>query len=155
YFVNLEEHYIVDPQVRDPFLLQPKPHDFVNSIFKITGKTRWQINSRNKLEFLVNGDWPYQRYMIRTAGTADEAQRDRLAERYFAGITWESLLADSLLFRSQVGYIRFRQNMYPVQCRDQSEDQCDSVFNITQTIPTTLSFQRAPTHDKTDLQSVQ
>src|SRR5215471_5483331 len=155
YFVNIEEHYIVEPQVRDPFLLQPEPTKFKNSIFKITGKTRWQVNPRNKIEFLFNGDWPYQRNQIRTPGTADEAQRDRLAERYFAGITWESLLADALLFRSQVGYIRFKTNVYPVQCRDQPESECDSVSNITQTIPTTLSYRRASTHDKTDLQSVQ
>jgi hypothetical protein len=155
YHVNLEEHYVIEPQPRDPLLLLPESAKFRESIFKITAKTRWQVTSRNKLELLVNGDWPYQRNQIRTAGTSDEAQRDRLAERYFAGITWESLLTDELLFRSQVGYIRFRTNVYPIACRDQPYGVCESVPNITQTIPTTLSFQNATQHDRTDLQSLQ
>lgn len=154
YHLNVEGHYIREPQERDPAGFLPESAPFTNIIPKVTLKTRWQISARDKLELLFNGDWPYQRNNRRAAGIADEAQADRLAQRYFGGVTYERLLTDELLFRTQVGLTQYLQDIYPSSCRG-NPPGCEDRVNIRQSDPTTLEYGNAPKHDKQNLRSVQ
>ena len=82
------------------------------------------MTPRNKLELLFNGDAPYQENNRRNPGISDAAQQDRLAQRYFVGVTWESLLTDKLLFRSQAGWTGFLQNINPAELPRGDPDTC-------------------------------
>jgi hypothetical protein len=154
YHLNVETLFLQEPQPRDPLLVLPETKPFFNVIPKVTGKVSWQVNSRNKIDVVFNGDWPYQRNNRRNPGISDEAQADRLAERYFTGVIWQSTLTDALLFRSQVGYGAFHEHIYPSNCRSQP-DVCYTIPNIRQRLPTALEFGNAPTHNRNDLRYVQ
>jgi hypothetical protein len=155
YHVNIETHIIRESNPRDPLLVLPESTPFFNVIPKITLKLRYQVTPRNKLELLFNGDAPYQENNRRNPGISDAAQQDRLAQRYFLGVTFESLLTDNLLFRSQVGWTAFLQDIYPSSCRWGDAATCEDIPNIRQKLPTTLEFGNAPKHDKQNLQSLQ
>jgi len=155
YHVNIETHIIRENNPRDPLLVLPSPTPFFNVIPKITTKIRYQLTPRNKLELLINGDAPYQENNRRIAGVSDAAQQDRLAQRYFLGLTFESLLTDNLLFRSQAGWTGFFQDIYPSSCRWGDPDTCETIPNIRQRLPTTLEYGNANKHDKQNLQSLQ
>ena len=155
YHVNIETHLIREANPRDPLLVLPESSPFFNVIPKITLKLRYQVTPRNKLELLFNGDAPYQENNRRNPGISDAAQQDRLAQRYFLGVTFESLLTDNLLFRSQVGWTAFLQDIYPSSCRTGDPNTCDDIPNIRQKLPTTLEYGNAPKHDKQNLQSIQ
>ncbi|HMJ54108.1 MAG TPA: carboxypeptidase-like regulatory domain-containing protein [Polyangiaceae bacterium] len=157
YHLNVETLFLQQPQPRDPLLVLPETQPFFNVIPKVTGKVSWQVNSRNKIDVIFNGDWPYQRNNRTNAGISDEAQSDRLAERYFTGVVWQSSLTDALLFRSQVGYGAFHEHIYPSNCRGRSSDAdpCYATPNIRQRIPTALEYGNFSTHNRNDLQYVQ
>ncbi len=155
YHVNIETHIIQEANPRDALLILPESSPFFNVIPKITLKLRYQVTTRNKLELLFNGDAPYQENNRRNPGISDAAQQDRLAQRYFLGVTWESLLTDNLLFRSQVGWTAFLQNIYPSSCRWGDPDTCETIPNIRQKLPITLEYGNAPKHDRQNLQSIQ
>ncbi|MGC4094172.1 MAG: carboxypeptidase-like regulatory domain-containing protein [Polyangiaceae bacterium] len=156
YHLNIETHLISEPQPRDPLLVLPESEPFFNVIQKVTLKTRWQASPRNKFEVLFNGDIPYQRNNRRDPGISDEAQQDRLAQRYFLGVTWESLLSDSVLFRSQAGATGYFQDIYPANCReDRMPSTCYTLRNIKQRLPTALEFGNGPKHDTQRLKTLQ
>lgn len=154
YHLNIETHFVREPQEPDPFGRLPESQSFRDLIPKVTFKTRWQMTSRDKLELLANGDWPYQRNNRRAPGIADSAQADRQAQRYFAGLTYERVLTDTLLFRTQLGYGQFLENIYPSSCRGDVAG-CYDTPNVRQTIPGTLEDGNGPKHDINNLQAVQ
>ncbi len=154
YHLNVETHFVREPQERDPFGRLPKTENFRDLIPKVTFKTRWQITSRDKLELLANGDWPYQRNNRRAAGIADAAQADRQAQRYFTGLTYERIVTDNVLFRTQLGYSQFKEEIYPASCRGNTAG-CYDTPNVRQTIPGTLEDGNGPRHDFNNLQAVQ
>jgi hypothetical protein len=155
YHVNIETHIIREANPRDPLLVLPESTPFFNVIPKITTKVRYQLTPRNKLELLFNGDAPYQENNRRTAGITDDAQQDRLAQRYFLGLTFESLLTDNLLFRSQAGWTGFFQDIYPSSCRTGDSVTCEITPNIRQRLPTALEYGNGNKHDHQNLQSLQ
>jgi hypothetical protein len=155
YHVNIETHIIRESNPRDPLLVLPSPAPFFNVIPKITAKVRYQMTPRNKLELLFNGDAPYQENNRRDPGISDAAQQDRLAQRYFLGLTFESLLTDNLLFRSQAGWTGFFQDIYPSSCRFGDPNTCYDIPNIRQKLPTTLEFGNGNKKNTESLQSLQ
>ena len=156
YHLNVETLFLQEPQPRDPLLVLPETQPFFNVIPKVTGKVTWQVSSRHKIDVIFNGDRPYQRNNRRNPGISNEAQADRLAERYFTGIVWQATLTDSLLFRSQLGYGAFHENIYPSNCRGRSSDAdpCYSIPNIGRESPP-LSSSATPDHNRNDLRYVQ
>jgi hypothetical protein len=154
YHLNSETWINQETQDRDPSGIIPEPVPFRSIIHKATLKLTWQVTSRNKVELLSNVDVPYQRNRRRDANVAPEAQEDRLAQRWFGGLSWQSALTDALLFRSQVGYVAFLQHIYPVMCRADPEN-CDYVPAIRQKFPQTYDFGNNGQHQSNDLRSVQ
>ena len=84
------------------------------------------MTGRNKLHSLTNFDSPHEWKMNGGLGIAPEAQRNRHAFRFMQGLIWESLLTDSLVFRSQVGYIMIPQHIYPRLCETDPAN-CDHI----------------------------
>jgi hypothetical protein len=155
YHVNVELTASKIPNPRDPLLVLPEPSPQFSVFPKAVAKLSWQATPRNKIDLLFNGDTPYGENNRTAPGIADSAQQDRLAQRYFLGLTWESLLTDKLLFRSQAGWIGFFQNVYPANCRTGDPNTCYDIPNVRQTLPTALEFQNSPNHMVQDKQSLQ
>jgi hypothetical protein len=155
YHVNLELTTDRTPNPRDPLLVLPSPSPMFSAFPKLVTKLSWQATPRNKIDLLVNGDTPYQQNNRTAPGIADSAQQDRLAQRYFVGVTWEALLTDKLLFRSQAGWIGFFQNITPAACRTGDPATCYMAPNVKQSLPTALEFGNSPNHFTEDKQSVQ
>jgi hypothetical protein len=154
YHLNVETLFVQQPMPRDALLVLPEPDPLFNVIPKVTGKISWQVNSRNRIELLLNGDWPYYRNWFNRAGVSNEAQVDRLAQRYFTGIIWQATLTDALLFRSQLGYGAYNEHIYPSNCRNQP-DICYSIPHVKQFAPVSLEFGSPQNSQWNDLRYVQ
>jgi hypothetical protein len=136
---NTESHILQgDDRTPDPEHIFPDNATYKKFIQKGTLKLTWQVNGRNKVYSLTNFDSPHEWNMIKTVGTAPEAQRTRHGFRLMEGVVWESLLTDSLVFRTQVGFIMIPQHRYPSIC-DTNHDTCDSIPAEKQTMVGNLS----------------
>ena len=121
-----------DPDVEGIFP-QLKPH--VKGINKGTLKVTWQINGRNKLTYLNNFDSAFNWNMKSDLGVEQEAQQNRKAGLSgLWGVIWESLLTDSLVFRSQAAYSRRPQYTFPWLCT-QDRATCEFIPGVIQTFP--------------------
>ena len=137
---NTESHIIQgDDRSPDAEHIFPDNATYKKFIQKGTLKLTWQINGRNKVYSLTNFDSPHEWNMVKTVGTAAEAQRTRHGFRLMEGVVWESLLSDSLVFRTQVGFIMIPQHIYPSLC-DTQHDTCDGIPAEKQTIPRDSTF---------------
>jgi hypothetical protein len=131
FYVNWEtrdEHIGRDP---DPSLVvdQPPPRYYWN--LRGTVKLTWQATPRNKIQSftLVNRE-SWQNVVDGYTGLA-EAQALQDWQDWFSGITWESLLADNLFFKSQIGFQRFLRTRKPETCLDDL-DHCLDIAPIQQ-----------------------
>jgi hypothetical protein len=151
-----ESHIIKTGRNPDAEGIFAEPQPYGKFIQKGTLKLTWQISARNKLTTLTNFDFPNEMNMRDGLGIEKEAQQFRMGQRYMQGIIWESLLTDSLIFRSQVGYIQIPQTFYPALCRSQPID-CDhipAIVNVTNSRRT--ERQNNPDgHRRDDLYSLQ
>jgi hypothetical protein len=121
-----ESHIIRNGRAPDAEGIFPEPVPYGKFIQKGTLKLTWQMSARNKLTSLSNFDFPYEVNMRDGLGIEQEAQQFRQGQRYMQGVIFESLLSDSMIFRSQIGYIQIPQTWYPWLCRDQPV-QCDHI----------------------------
>jgi len=155
YHLNIEVTETTTPLTRDPTLSLPEQTPQFSVFPKVVGKLSWQVTPRNKVDLLFNGDTPYYQNFRLTPGVADSANQDRLAQRYLAGLTWESLLTDKLLFRSQVGWVAFFEEVKPAICRTQGADVCETATNTRQTAPQVLEAGNSPVRTIRNQQSLQ
>ncbi len=155
YHLNMEVTETTTPIARDSGLILPEATPRFEVFPKVVAKLSWQATPRNKIDLLFNGDTPYVQNFRITPGVADSANSDRQAQRYFAGLTWESLLTDKLLFRSQVGWVAFFENIYPANCRTMGAAGCYDVPNRRQTAPQVLEFDNIAARTIRNQQSVQ
>jgi hypothetical protein len=91
---------------------------------------------------LTNFDSPHEWNMVRALGTQPEAQRTRHGFRLMQGVVWESLLSDSLVFRTQAAFIMIPQRIYPAMC-DNNPDTCNQIPASINTFPKVHGVQRA------------
>jgi hypothetical protein len=108
---------------RDPdptgLLPTPPPRYYWNT--RGTLKLTWQATPRNKIQSftLVNTEaWQNNR---EGWDANKEAQQMQDWQDMFSGVTWESLLADNLFFKSQIGAQRFLRTYKPENCRHEPE----------------------------------
>ena len=153
---NTESHIIQEARDRDlnaDFL--PQPETYQKFIQKGTLKLTWQVNGRNKLHSLTNFDSPHEWNMRDGAGITAEAQQNRHAFRFFQGVIWESLLSDSLVFRSQLGYfVPQDQHVYPRMC-ESDPAHCDFVPREVQKLPRSIEYGNNSEHRKEKQTSIQ
>jgi len=155
YHLNIEVTETTTPIPRDPTLTLAEQTPQFSVFPKVVGKLSWQVTPRNKIDLLFNGDTPYIQNNRLTPGVADSANQDRQAQRYFAGLTWESLLTDKLLLRSQVGWVAFLEDIYPARCRTLGAAGCEDIANTKQTAPQILETGNIPAQTSRNQQSVQ
>ena len=137
----------------DPNDFLPEPLSEHRYWHKGTVKLTWQMTARNKLSSVFNFDefWMRNREPL---GTTDEAQRNFQSKNYFGGLIWESLLTDSLIFRSQAGVSNTERHGWPVLC-ESDPGRCDFEPSHLLTAPARMVFGNANLHDRTRTYSFQ
>jgi hypothetical protein len=109
----------------------PEPLPEQRRWFKGTAKVAWQITPRNKLQSVTNFDEWWQGNRTAGLGYDITSQARGRSRKYFTGLIWESLLTDSIVFRSQIGLSTLNNRFYPSRCDDEP-DTCDHIAGITQ-----------------------
>ncbi len=114
---------------RDPdptgVVATPPPRYYWNT--RGTLKLTWQVSPRNKVQSftLINTEaWQKNR---EGWDATPEAQQMQDWQDYFTGITWESLLSDTVFFKSQVGIQRFFRTFKPESCRNEPDTCLDQI----------------------------
>jgi hypothetical protein len=155
FHVATESHIIQEGRDPDAEGIFAEPIPYRKFIQKGTLKLTWQISSRNKLTSLTNFDFPYEMNMRGGLGIPQESQQFRQGQRYMQGLVFESLLSDSLILRSQVGYIQIPQTWYPWLCRE-NPVTCDHIPANVNTAPRRQEWGNNPDgHRRDDLYSFQ
>lgn len=154
FYFNFESHIQTDGVEKDPLGVAPDPPVFEKYINKGTLKLTWQVSPRNKLSSLTTFDSAYEVNRLMDVGITREAQQERITGRVFQGLTWESLLGDSLFFRTQVGYNQYPEHIYPSLCKEMPVD-CEHIPAVLQTVPRSLTYGNATEHQRVDLYSMQ
>jgi hypothetical protein len=148
--LNMEQHLDRNPREWLDTRL-PEPQTNTRFLNKGTLKLTWQMTPRNKLALSSNWDWVEERN--RRSDVAEEAQMHRHGRRYFAGLIWESVLTDSLVFRAGLagGYVP--QHIYPASC-DSTAD-CNFIAPISQTYPVKYDLVNGNEHSRNDTYTVE
>lgn len=147
YFINLETGTLVTTREKDPSGLAAPPRK--NSAGNVRGsvKLTWQVTPRNKLQTLFNFNRQFTKNSVGGFGVEQEAQGKGDEMHGMLGLIWESLLTDSLLFRSQIGGQRLINETAPERCRT-DPGNCDHIFPITQSYPRAQTLQNYNTHSQ-------
>jgi hypothetical protein len=105
-----------------------------------TMKLTWQVTPRNKIQSFTLINRESWNNVLEGYGSLDkDAQSLQDWQDYFTGITWESLLADNVFFKSQVGWQRFLRQQRPESCYD-DESTCYDIMPKAQIFPRTVNF---------------
>jgi hypothetical protein len=116
----------------DPQGILPDVPPELRNWYKGTAKVTWQVTGRNKLSSVFTFD-DWWRFYANGLGTSKEAQYDSHSKKYFAGLIWESVLTDSVVFRSQAGVAWANTENYPDRCK--TDPNCDFVSPTIQLQP--------------------
>jgi hypothetical protein len=138
---------------KDPLGEFPDPLPAKKFIQKGTLKLTWQVAPRNKISSVSNFDFPHEWNMINGQGVSAEAQQERQGVRLFQGLIWESLLSDTLVWRTQVGGTAIPQHIWPVLCN--TDPNCDHIPSIEQKFPRRQFYGNNNNHQRDDLWSIQ
>jgi hypothetical protein len=150
---NTEVYYQQIGRDRDIEGYLPDPATYKKTVPKGTLKVSWQVTPRHKLQSLTNFDFPYE-YNRRGLGIASDAQEDRRGQRVFQGFIWESLLSNSLLFRSQIGFTSVPMHIFPRLCVEQPVE-CEHIPAVVQRYPRRQEWQNDSNHQRDDLYALQ
>jgi hypothetical protein len=131
-----ESHLLGRGRERDIEGIVPQAPPHIKLINKGTLKVTWQMNGRNKLTLLSNFDSAFNSNMKSDLGVQQEAQQNRRAgPSGLWGVIWETLLTDSLVFRSQAAYSTRPQYWYPWACENGRLGECDAVAGVINRFP--------------------
>jgi hypothetical protein len=145
FFFTTESHLIQNGRAGDAEGILPDPTLYRKGIQKGTFKITWQISPRNRLTSLNNFDSAYEFNQRNGLGIAPEAQQNRWDHRFFEALIWEALLSDTLLFRSQAGYLWFPFHQFPTQCRTEPET-CNHTPSAVNLLPRRQEYMNNPNH---------
>jgi hypothetical protein len=137
FYINAEARSEIRGRDPDPSGFFPDPPTRSYGSARGTAKFTWQVTPRNKIQSfsVINRDF--------NKNFADGLNIDRDAQRmidhfdYFTGLTWESLLTDTLFFKTQVGNIRTWEWGAPEMCRSNPVN-CDHIVPVVQSYPQTI-----------------
>jgi hypothetical protein len=149
YFVNIEARREQYADIPDPLGLLPTNPDRVYGSVRGSGKFTWQISPRNKLVSFNNFNLRTNVNQGRGYAPAveHEAQYRTDDQDIFTGLIWESLLSDSVFFKSQLGYQRFWDQVNPTLCG--SNPDCDNIPAFFETVPRALNENNFGSHTQT------
>ena len=154
FMITDEYHFIQNGNAPDATgQLQAAP-TYRKFIHKGTAKITWQINSRNKLSTVANVEAPiWEHNMVKSLGTEQEAEQDRAARRWLQGLIYESLLSDSVVFRSQGATMYIPQTWYPHTCT--YDPNCDFEPGTLQNLPSKHQIGNNVIHERENYLSIQ
>jgi hypothetical protein len=127
----------------DPERILPDPPPELRNWYKGTVKLTWQVSSRNKLSSVTTFD-EFWRHNTRELGYDKDAQETSRQHKTFTGIIWESVLTDSVVFRSQAGVARANSHNSPDSCAE--NPNCDWIPATKQTFPKSYTYGNAINH---------
>lgn len=84
--------------------------------FRTLGKLTWQVSSRNKLSLLTMYAPEQTENAAQRWEVFPEAERMDRSDSLFSGLTFESLITDSLVYRAQVGFNQMVRQSLPQSC---------------------------------------
>jgi hypothetical protein len=120
---------------RDPDAdgILPDPLPELRYWYKGTITLSWQVTARSKLRSITNFD---EFWRVNTEGLGNDAsaQGRTFQHKYLTGLIWETLLTDSVVFRSQAGLTGTTNDIRPTLCFD-SPQTCDHTPTILQRFP--------------------
>ena len=147
YAVNVE--FLTQKTGRDADVegILPAPPPELRNWYKGTVKLTWQATGRNKLSAVMTFD-EWWRWYAKGLGFTKEAQEDSRSRKYFTGLIWESVLTDSLIFRSQAGVAWANTENFPDSCYA-DRATCDFRPATIQTFPKSLTMGNDPNHNQT------
>jgi hypothetical protein len=145
YAANVE--FLTQKTGRDPDVegILPTPPPELRNWYKGTLKLTWQATGRNKLSAVMTFD-EWWRWYAKGLGFAREAQEDSRSRKYFTGLIWESVLSDSLIFRSQAGVAWANTENFPDSCY--GDANCDYRPATVQTFPKSLTIGNDTAHNQ-------
>jgi hypothetical protein len=134
FYFNFESRYMVERRGEDPSGAYDEPPMSFYGNVRGTLKLTWQVTPRNKVQTFTLVNRETNKNHRDGFDVAPEAQRMREWYDYFTGVTWESLLTDSLFFKTQLGYQRFLRTDMPEMCREDPVT-CQHVVPMEQSFP--------------------
>ncbi len=154
YFANIETRSQVTTREKDPSGIAPVPRK--NSYGNVRGsvKLTWQVSPRNKIQSITQINRDFYKNTVSGFGVEQDAQAKRDHLDGMIGVIWESMLTDTLLFRSQVGVQRFWEETAPERCRTSPED-CDHINPVTQSFPRAQTLQNFGSHEQRIRQTIE
>ena len=134
FYLNTEARSNWNERDPDPTGVMPTPPGRFYWNTRGTLKLTWQVSPRNKIQsFTLLNREAWENYR-EGWDVAKEAQIRRDWFDYFTGLTWESLVGNSVFFKSQIGYQRFHRNEKPELCVTEP-DTCLTVVPREQLFP--------------------
>jgi hypothetical protein len=152
YAANVEFLTRLTGRDRDPEGILPDPAPELRNWYKGTVKLTWQVSSRNKLSSVTTFD-EYWRHNTRELGYTKETQETSSQHKTFTGLIWETILTDSIVFRSQAGIAWTAVQNTPDSCGEGGG--CDDVAATKQTYPKSLTFGNAINHSASSSSLIQ
>jgi hypothetical protein len=132
----------------DPERILPDPASELRNWYKGTVKLTWQVSARNKLSSVTTFD-EYWRHNTREVGYTKDAQETSRQHKTFSGLIWESVLSDTIVFRSQAGVGVANSHNSPDSCISDPEN-CEFIPATRQTFPKSLTFGNAINHSASE-----
>jgi hypothetical protein len=140
---------------RDALGILPDPLPELRNWYKGTVKLTWQVTSRNKLQSVTNFDEWWQFNRTGGLGYDHDSQSTGRSKKYFTGLIWESVLSDSVVFRSQAGIITLNNRFSPTRCLEEPI-QCNHIPATIETQPNQRQvLNNAMVRDANDVYSFQ
>jgi hypothetical protein len=146
FYFNFESRYQAIDRGSDPAGIYADPPILYYGNVRGTLKLTWQVSPRNKLQTFTLVNRESNKNYRDGFDVAREAQSRREWYDYFTGVTWESLLTDSLFFKTQLGYQRFLRTDEPEMCRTDPVG-CQHVVPMEQSFPNRYNYGN---HDATN-----
>jgi hypothetical protein len=145
FYVNVEGRSQLRDRDPDPTGFFPAPPRRSYLSVRGTTKLTWQATPRNKIQSfsLLNRD--SSRNRLDGLHVSRDAQQMLDHLDYLSGLTWESVLTDSLFFKTQAGFTRFWEENAPERCRREPVE-CDHIAPIVQSYPQTINLQNYDRH---------
>ncbi len=154
YFANIEFRSELTTREKDPSGIAATPRKNSSGNVRGSVKFTWQVSPRNKAQAIVTLNRDFAKNTVGGFGVEQEAQGKVDNADAMVGLIWESMLTDTLLFRSQFALQDFRMERAPERCRTSPED-CDHIYPITQSFPRSQTLQNFNTHDQRFRQSLE
>jgi len=134
FYTTFEGRNEIQNRAKDPLGIRATPPRLSENALRGGGKLTFQMTPRNKLQFVYSFNRTATKNSQGSINYDRDAQTKNDVFDYFAGLIWESVLSDALLFRSQLGTNSFTSEFAPEICRTDPEN-CDHITALRQRNP--------------------